>query len=727
LSKVRVYEVAKKLGVSSREVIWGLGQIGVQVKNHMSSVDEPVAEKVIDFLSNLGKKPREEQEPVEVPTVQPAPKQHGERAKKTTSTRTGRAPTQEKKEGRKEVKKEERRKRPARMADRKAETKARPFRPKKGVQQPEPGGSISFERNPTVRELAQKLGLTPNETIKQLISLGVMVSLNQEVDIETASILATELGFTVEERKKESPTEEVDILEKLEREEDQQEDPGLLRPRPPVVTVLGHVDHGKTSLLDAIRETKVTATEAGGITQHIGAYMVEFDGKKIVFLDTPGHEAFTAMRARGAQVTDLVVLVVAADDGVMPQTVEAINHAKAAGVPIIVAINKIDKPGANPEQVKQQLVDHQLVPEEWGGDTVYVSVSALKRQGLEDLLEMILLVAQMQELKANPDRLARGTVIEARLDKGRGPVATILVQKGTLRVGDAFVIGSTYGKVRAMLDDRGRRVKAAGPSTPIEVLGISDVPEAGDSLVVVESEKEAREIAEARARRKRETDLKAHERPFLDDLFERMKEGDVKELKLVVKGDVHGSVEAICQSLERLDLGEVKVNVIHGGVGAINESDVMLAAASDAIVVGFNVRPDPGARKNADREGVEIRTYRVIYEAIEDIRAAMKGMLAPKFKEMVIGRAEVRATFKVPKVGVIAGSYVTDGKVTNKAKVRILRDGIVIHEGRVGSLKRFKDDVKEVASGYECGIGVENYNDLKEGDILEFYITKEVA
>lgn len=572
----------------------------------------------------------------------------------------------------------------------------------------------------TVKDLAQKLGTGVPDLIKRLMGLGVMASINQYIDADVAVILASELGLEVEQKVRETPEEE---LLRLQQEQD---DPALLRPRPPVVTVMGHVDHGKTSLLDAIRETNVTAREAGGITQHIGAYTVELDGRKVVFLDTPGHEAFTAMRARGAKVTDIAVLVVAADDGVMPQTVEAINHARAARVPIVVAINKIDKPNANPQRVKQQLTEHGLVPEEWGGDTICVPVSAKARTGLDTLLEMILLVAEMQELKANPNRAARGTVIEAQVDKGRGPVATVLVQSGTLRTGDPFIAGNTYGKVRAMMDDKGRRIKKATPSIPVEVLGFADVPQAGDELMVTPDEKTAREISSLRQMRKREEDMEASQRVGLEELFRQAAEGGVRDLNLVVKGDVQGTVEAVTSSLEKLQNEEVRVNIIHSGVGAVNESDVMLAAASRAVIIGFNVRPDVNARRAAEREKVDIRTYRVIYEAIDDIKAALKGMLQPRFREVVLGRAEVRATFKIPKVGTVAGCYVNDGKVLKSGKVRVLRDGAVVHEGRIESLRRFKDDVREVAAGFECGIGIEKFNDIKEGDILEVYLVEEV-
>lgn len=568
----------------------------------------------------------------------------------------------------------------------------------------------------TVKELASKMTYPVTEVIKKLMLLGTMATINQELDFETASLIAEEFGIAVEEL-----PPEVDLTEIPEIEDA----PEKLQLRPPVVTVMGHVDHGKTSLLDAIRKTSVTASEAGGITQHIGAYQVMCNGQKIVFLDTPGHEAFTAMRARGAQVTDIAVLVVAADDGVMPQTLEAINHAKAAKVPIVVAINKIDKPGANPEHVKQQLAEHELIPEEWGGQTIMVPVSAKKKMGINDLLEMILLVAEVQELKANPNREARGVIIEARLDKGRGPVASVLVQNGTLRIGDFIIAGTACGKVRAMVNDRGENVKKAGPSMPVEVLGLSDVPEAGDELAVLD-EKLAKTIAEKRIEKQR-NELMRSKKVSLDDLFNQINQGDIKELNLLIKADVQGSVEAVCSSLLALNKNEseVRVSIVHSGVGAVTESDVMLASAANALIIAFNVRPDANARKLADTEKIEIHTYRVIYEAIDDIQSAMKGMLAPKYKEVIQGKVEIRQVMKFSKA-LVAGSYVLEGKVCNNSKIRIIRDNIVLYEGQIESLRRFKDDVKEVAQGYECGITIDNYRDFREGDILEVYTMEEI-
>lgn len=565
----------------------------------------------------------------------------------------------------------------------------------------------------TVQELSLKVHKSPAELIKKLMQLGVLATINQEIDTDTASILAGEFGYEIEIK---LPVD----LEALFMQEPE-EIPEQLQSRPSVVTVMGHVDHGKTSLLDAIRETNVIATEAGGITQHIGAYQVEHNGKKITFIDTPGHEAFTAMRARGAQVTDIAILVVAADDGVMPQTVEAINHAKEAGVPIIVAINKIDKPDANPDKVKQELTEHALVAEEWGGETICVNVSALKKEGLNELLEMVLLVAEIGELKANPNRAARGTVIEAELDKGRGPVATVLVQNGTLNIGDTIIAGTAYGRVRAMMDDKGRRIKKAAPSTPVEVLGFSEVPHAGNIFVVTEDEKLARSIASRRQTRKREEELKSTTRVSLEDLFKHIQEGQIKELGIIVKADVQGSVEALRQALERLNTGEVKVDIIHGGVGAISETDVMFASASNAIIIGFNVRPDINARKAAENEKVDVRLYRVIYDAIEDVKAAMGGLLDPEYREVTLGRAEIRKVFKASRIGTIAGCYVVEGKIERDAGVRVVRDGIVIFEGKLDSLKRFKDDVKEVVQGYECGLAMEKFNEIQEGDIIEAY------
>ena len=615
--------------------------------------------------------------------------------------------------------------------DRDMEMKGKPGKGQKGVKAPvmpqpkkeeakvEEIKTIVIPEVITIKELAEKMKLRPADIVKKLFLQGTIVTINQEIDFEKAEEIAMEYDVLCEKEKK------VNVIEELLKEDE--EDEKDMVPRPPVICVMGHVDHGKTSLLDAIRQTNVTSREAGGITQHIGAYVVDYNGQKITFLDTPGHEAFTAMRMRGAQATDIAILVVAADDGVMPQTVEAINHAKAAGVEIIVAINKIDKPSANVERVKQELSEYELIPEDWGGNTVFVPVSAHTKEGIPELLEMILLTAEVKELKANPNRRARGLVIEAQLDKGRGPVATVLVQKGTLRVGDAVAAGCCYGKVRAMMDDKGNRVKEAGPSTPVEILGLNDVPNAGEIFIAHQNEKEARSFAEtfiAESKNKLIEDTKA--KLSLDDLFSQIKAGNVKELPIIVKADVQGSVEAVKQSLVKLSNEEVVVKVIHGGVGAINESDVSLASASNAIIIGFNVRPDAQAKSIADREKVDMRLYRVIYQAIEDVEAAMKGMLDPVYEEQVTGHAVVRQTFKASGVGTIAGSYVLDGKITRGSKARITRDGEQIFEGPLASLKRFKDDGKEVAAGYECGLVFEGFNDLQEDDMIEVYIMVEV-
>lgn len=569
----------------------------------------------------------------------------------------------------------------------------------------------------TVGEFALRLKVSAPEVIKKLMSLGVFATINDTIDFDTAVLVADEFHARVEK--------EVVVTIEERIIDDSEDDEANLVPRAPVVVVMGHVDHGKTSILDVIRHSNVTEGEAGGITQHIGAYRVKVDGREITFLDTPGHAAFTTMRARGAQVTDIAVLVVAADDGIMPQTVEAINHAKAAGVSIIVAINKMDKEGANPERVKEQLTEYGLVPEEWGGDTPCIPVSAHTKQGIDDLLEMILLTADMMELKANPDRAAKGTVVEARLDKGMGPVATMLVQNGTLHTGDTIVAGTTVGRVRSMMDDKGRKVEEAGPSVPVEITGLGDVPVGGDIFNVVSDERLARELVEQRISERKEEQFNSQTKVTLDNLFEQMKEGDMKELKVIVKADVQGSVEAVRQSLEKLSNDEVRVHIIHGAVGAVSESDVMLANASNAIIVGFNVRPDPVAEENAKRDGVDMRMYRIIYDCIEEIESAMKGMLAPKYREVALGKAECRETYKISNVGMVIGGHVTNGKITRNALVRVVRDGIIVADDKVASLRRFKDDVKEVAEGYDCGITLEKFADIKQGDILEAYQMEE--
>jgi len=577
---------------------------------------------------------------------------------------------------------------------------------------------VAIPENIGVGEFAERIGVSGVEVVKKLFLLGVMASVSEIIDYDTASLIAEEFNVTLEP--------EIIVTDEDLLFQDTEDDEKDLLPRSPVVVVMGHVDHGKTSLLDAIRDTQVTATEAGGITQHIGASVVEINGRPITFLDTPGHAAFTSMRARGAQVTDVAILVVAADDGVMPQTIEAINHAKAAGITIVVAINKMDKEAANPDRIKQELTEHDLLIEEWGGDTICVPISAKKKEGIDNLLEMVLLVAEMKELKANPNRRAKGTVIESRLDKGRGSVATVLVQKGTLRSGDIIVAGTAVGRVRAMLDFKGNRITEAGPSVPVEIAGLSETPQGGDIFYAVDDEKKARAVVEARKQKIKDEKIAAQQKISLDNLFDCIKEGEMKELNIIVKADVAGSLEAVKQSLEKLSNEEVRVKTIHGGVGGITESDVILAQASNAIIVGFNVRPDASARATAEMTGVDMRMYRIIYEAIEEMESAMKGMLDPKFREVVLGHAEVRQTFKVSGVGTIAGSYVADGKISRNCEVRVVRDGIIIHEGKLDSLKRFKDDAKEVASGYECGMGIENFNDIKEGDIIECFEMEQI-
>lgn len=679
MAKVRIYELAKELNVSSKAMVNFLVDLGADVKNHMSTIDEDIANMVKDHFAE-----DEDEDEEVVVKVKPTSKESPPK-----SPPTGKAKSKQ-----------------AASRPDKAHAPGKDKGDKKVIEIPE---------TITVRDLAELCRIPATDLIKRLMAQGVMAGINQNVDRQAARLVAEKLGFAV---KAYAPvTMDIDIEEADEEK---------LEERSPVVTIMGHVDHGKTTLLDAIRKSKVAASEEGGITQHIGAYQVEVKGKKITFLDTPGHEAFTAMRSRGAQVTDLAVLVVAADDGVMPQTIEAINHARAAEVPILVAINKVDRPQANVDRVKQQLAEQGLVPEEWGGDTVCVPISALRREGLDDLLEMILLVAEMQDLKANPHRLAKGTIVEAQLDRGRGPVATVLVQHGVLRVGNPIVAGSVHGRVRAMFSAKGERVDEAGPATPVEVLGFNDVPTAGEILLALDDEREARAIAEEYAQTARQEGWSRTSRLTLDDLNVKIKAGEVKQLNLVVKGDVQGSVEALRQSLEKLSTPEVRVNVIHGGVGGVSKSDVNLAHASEAIIIGFNVRPDPTARKLAETLGIEILLYRVIYQAIDDIKAAMEGMLEPEYKEVVLGQAEVRALFKVPNVGIVAGCYVTEGRILRSAQMRVLRDNVIVYEGTIASLKRFKDDVREVASGYECGIGLERFNDLKEGDVLEAFRMEEV-
>ena len=682
MSKIRVYELAKELNVSSKNLINLLmEEFGVEVKNHMSVIEDEDATLIKELLGDTSSESEGKKSLVD--------EYEDELAE---SLNKG---VKRKKKNKKELEKEQ--------AEQNAEAAC---------------GVIEIGDTITVKELCEKLGKPANDVIKNLIFLGVMAGVNQEIDFATAERLCEKYEVLVE--KKENEVE----LEAFEEDTDVVEE-NLVK-RPPIVTIMGHVDHGKTSLLDAIRHAKVTASEAGGITQHIGAYTVSLNGEKITFLDTPGHEAFTAMRARGAQVTDIVILVVAADDGIMPQTKEAINHCKAANVPMIVAINKIDRPGANIDRVKQELTEHGLVSEDWGGDTICVPVSAKTGENLESLLEMVLLTAEMQELTADPNRKAKGTVIEAKLDKGRGSVASLLIQNGTLNVGDSILVGSTYGRIRAMFDDRGKKIKSAGPSIPVEILGLSEVPAAGDRFIVCKDEKTARNMAELRKQKIKADSHQASNRVSLEDLYSQIQEGKVKELAIVVKADVQGSVEAIRQSLEKLSTDDVKVRVIHGAVGAITETDVTLAAASNALVIGFNVRPDGNATVQAEKENIEIKTYRIIYDAIEDVKSAMIGMLEPEYKEVVNGKAEVRMTYKISNVGTIAGCYVTDGKIVRNSEIRVIRDGIVIFESTLASLKRFKDDAKEVAKGYECGLSVEKFNDLKEGDVIESFTMEAI-
>ncbi|HHU75797.1 MAG TPA: translation initiation factor IF-2 [Firmicutes bacterium] len=698
MGKVRVYELAKELGINSKKLITVLRELHIEVKNHMSTMDKEEAKRVVDTLT------KGEKTPAKSETKGKTEKNAAIVDKKKSESSGGKTAAAGKAGARK--------KKPVKVS-RKARKAARAAQEKKAI----PEEVLYLEGRVTVGELAGRLNVQTSEILGKLLEMGIISNINQPIDEDTLAILSEEYD-TKFELKPDPAEEELLILD--ESEEGEQ-----LRSRPPVVTVLGHVDHGKTSLLDSIRQTNVIASEAGGITQHIGACMVDVDAKRIVFLDTPGHEAFTAMRARGAQVTDIAVLVVAADDGVMPQTIEAINHVKAAGVPIIVAINKTDKPSANVDRVKQQLSEAGLIPEEWGGDTICVPVSALRGEGLSDLLEMILLVAEMAELKADYARPAKGTVIEGKLDKGRGPVATVLIQDGVMKIGDPIICGTIYGRIRALLDDKGKRINKADPSTPVEILGLSDVPQAGDNFMVVRDEKLVRQLAVKRGEKLREATLRKAQKVSLDDLFNQAQEDEI-DLNIIIKADVQGSAEALRDSLQKIEDEKVRIKVIHTGVGAIAESDIMLASASNAIVIGFNVRPEPSARKLAEKEEVDIRLYRVIYEIIENVKAAINGMLEPEYKEVVLGQAEIRHLFKVSRLGTVAGSYVLEGTIKRNAGIRVIRDGKVIHEGKIESLKRFKDDVKEVTSGFECGILLENFNDLKEVDILEAFLFQEV-
>lgn len=776
MSKVRVYEYAKEHQVSSKKVIEALKDLGIEVANHMSTINENAFRQLDNAVDGTNKKaeaPKKETTSNEngnskgpnkpnmtnsneksnkpnKPAGQankPATANKSQGAKPATnkpantSNQTQASGTQQQAGGQKRNNSNRpgggnpnrpggnnRPNRGGNFNNKGRNTKKKgklnhstvPPTPPKPKELPE---KIVFSESLTVAELAKKLYREPSELIKKLFMLGVVATINQSLDKDAIELICDDYGVQVEEEIKVDVTD-LDVY--FENELNEAVDESKLVERPPVVTIMGHVDHGKTTLLDSLRNTKVTLGEAGGITQHIGAYQLEIHDKKITFLDTPGHAAFTAMRARGAQITDITILVVAADDGVMPQTIEAINHAKAAGMPIIVAVNKIDKPQANPDRVMQELTEYELVPEAWGGDTIFAPISAKFGEGLENLLDMILLVSEVEELKANPDRRAIGSVIEAELDKGRGPVATLLVQDGTLNIGDPIVVGNTFGRVRAMVNDLGRRVKKVGPSTPVEITGLNDVPQAGDRFVVFEDEKTARNIGETRASRALVAQRSATNRVSLDNLFEHMKAGEMKEVNVIIKADVQGSVEALAASLRKIDVEGVNVKIIHTAVGAINESDITLAAASNAIVIGFNVRPTAQAREAAENESVDIRLHRVIYKAIDEIEAAMKGMLDPEFQEKIIGQAQVRQTINVSKVGTIAGCYVTDGKITRDSGVRIIRDGIVVFEGEIATLKRFKDDAKEVAKGYECGITVQNFNDIKEDDVIEAYVMEEI-
>lgn len=698
MSKIRVYEYAKEVNKTSREIVNKLQELEIPVKNHMSVISADVISK----LDAVFKPNTEKKEAPKKPQNQSEKKQSNQNKKPNNNKNHQQKPQQKKKQDK----------------NKKGNQKPTNKQPEKKQEEAKTPEKVTYTGSLTVGELAEKLKVETNEIIKKLMFLGVMATKNEVLEDDAIELICSEYNVEIE---KEIEVDEADLSAYIE-----EDDPEKLEERPPVVTIMGHVDHGKTTLLDSIRQSKVTDVEAGGITQHIGAYQVETNGKKITFLDTPGHAAFTSMRSRGAQITDIAILVVAADDGVMPQTVEAINHAKAAEVPIIVAVNKIDKETANPDRVMQELTEYELIPEDWGGDTIYVQLSALKNQGIDDLLEMILLVAEVEELKANPNRRANGTVIDARLDKGRGSVTSLLVQNGTLKIGDPIVVGNTFGRVRAMVNDTGQRINEAGPCTPVEITGLNEVPLAGDPFVVFADEKKARQIGEMREQRDIEVKRGDKARVSLDDLFDQIKQGDIKDINVIIKADVQGSVEALAASLKKIDVEGVKINIIHTGVGAIKESDIILASASNAIVIGFNVRPDANAKKVAESEKVDIRLHRIIYKAIEEMEAAMKGMLDPEYEEKVIGQLEVREIFKVSKIGTIAGSYVTDGKITRDSGVRLIRDGVVIYEGEIDTLKRFKDDVKEVAQNYECGLTIKNFNDIKEGDVIEAYIMEEI-
>ncbi|MES9683198.1 translation initiation factor IF-2 [Bacillus sp. AFS001701] len=723
MTKIRIYEYAKKQNVSSKEIIERLKDLKIEVKNHMATIAEDIVEKLNKSFQPKSVEIKQPQKAVSKSSFKVIPAFNVEASDELDyAVDYQLEDTKEKsKKNSNKKKKTDSQKQSSQIEDRLTTgiKKGNQNMNHKNNSTENTSNKIIFSGSLKVSELAKKLGKEPSELIKKLFMLGIMATINQDLDKDTIELLASDYGVEVEE---EVIVDENDFESFI----DEADDEANLQERPPVVTIMGHVDHGKTTLLDYIRKSKVTAGEAGGITQHIGAYQVEIEGKKITFLDTPGHAAFTTMRARGAQVTDITIIVVAADDGVMPQTVEAINHAKAAEVPIIIAVNKMDKESANPDRVMQELTEHGIVSEAWGGDTIFVPISALNGNGVDQLLEMILLVSEVEEYKANPTRKALGTVIEAELDKGKGAVATLLVQNGTLKVGDPIVVGTSFGRVRAMVNDLGRRIKEVGPSTPVEITGLNEVPQAGDRFMVFADEKRARQVGEARASKAVLQQRNESSKLSLEDLFAQIQEGNVKEINLIVKADVQGSVEAMAASLQKIEVEGVKVKIIHTGAGAITESDVILASASNAIIIGFNVRPDVNAKRTADLENVDIRLHRIIYKAIEEIESAMKGMLDPEFEEKVIGQAEVRQVFKVSKVGTIAGCYVTDGKITRDSGVRLIRDGIVVFEGQLDTLKRFKDDVKEVATNYECGITIEKYNDIKEGDVIEAYVMEEI-
>lgn len=719
MSKKRIYEYAKELNLKSKEIIDELKSMNVEVSNHMQALED-------DQIKALDKKFKKEQNTDDKQNTQNNHQKSNNKQNQNNKSNQSNKEKQNNKGNQQKSNNQQKNQNKKNGQNNKGKQQNKNNKNNKNNKQQsqasepkEMPSKITYQEGITVGELAEKLNVESSGIIKKLFLLGIMANINQSLDEETLELIADDYGVEIEQ---EVVIDEEDLSIYFD---DETEDPDAIE-RPAVVTIMGHVDHGKTTLLDSIRHTKVTEGEAGGITQHIGAYQIENGGKKITFLDTPGHAAFTTMRARGAQVTDITILVVAADDGVMPQTIEAINHAKEAEVPTIVAVNKIDKPTANPDRVMQELTEYGLIPEDWGGDTIFVPLSALSGDGIEDLLEMIGLVAEVQELKANPDKRVVGTVIEAELDKSRAPAASLLVQNGTLNVGDSIVVGNTYGRIRAMVNDLGKRIKSAGPSTPVEITGINDVPLAGDRFVVFSDEKQARRIGEARHEASVIQQRQESKNVSLDNLFEQMKQGEMKDLNVIIKGDVQGSVEALAASLMKIDVEGVNVRIIHTAVGAVNESDVTLANASNGIIIGFNVRPDAGAKRAAEAENVDMRLHRVIYNVIEEIESAMKGLLDPEYEEQVIGQAEVRQTFKVSKVGTIAGSYVTEGKITRNAGVRVIRDGIVLFEGELDTLKRFKDDAKEVAQGYECGITIEKYNDLKEGDIIEAFEMVEI-